>query len=112
MPIIAAIPDEEQQLMRKEARQTRDKNHTRRLIAMLILHQRMTVSEVARLLCAARSSVGRWINWFTLQGIEGLKSLKPGRARRWPVAYILAHPAIVGTTFSTQFWLAAFPLEH
>ncbi|MCI4223704.1 helix-turn-helix domain-containing protein, partial [Dickeya dianthicola] len=39
----------------------------------------MTVTEVARLLCAARSSVGRWINWFTLQGVEGLKSLRPGR---------------------------------
>lgn len=89
MPIIAAIPDEERQLMRKEAQQTRDKNHARRLIAILMLHRGMTVSEVARLLCAARSSVGRWINWFTLQGVEGLKSLKPGRAPRWPVANIL-----------------------
>ncbi|EOG3023346.1 helix-turn-helix domain-containing protein, partial [Salmonella enterica] len=66
MPIIAAIPDEERQLMRKEAQQTHDKNHARRLIAMLMLHQGMTVTDVARLLCAARSSVGRWINWFTL----------------------------------------------
>ncbi|EAX5314196.1 helix-turn-helix domain-containing protein, partial [Salmonella enterica] len=80
MPIIAAIPDEERQLMRKEAQQTHDKNHARRLIAMLMLHQGMTVTDVARLLCAARSSVGRWINWFTLHGVEGLKSLRPGRA--------------------------------
>lgn len=89
MPIIAAIPDEERQLMRKEAQQTYDKNHARRLIAMLMLHQGMTVTDVARLLCAARSSVGRWINWFTLHGVEGLKSLRPGRALRWPVADIL-----------------------
>ncbi|EBU0707106.1 IS630 family transposase [Salmonella enterica] len=89
MPIIAAIPDEERQLMRKEAQQTHDKNHARRLIAMLMLHQGMTVTDVARLLCAARSSVGRWINWFTLHGVEGLKSLSPGRAPRWPVADIL-----------------------
>ncbi|EEF2249740.1 IS630 family transposase [Salmonella enterica subsp. enterica serovar Infantis] len=75
--------------MRKEAQQTHDKNHARRLIAMLILHQGMTVTDVARLLCAARSSVGRWINWFTLHGVEGLKSLRPGRAPRWPVADIL-----------------------
>ncbi|EOV8203245.1 IS630 family transposase, partial [Salmonella enterica subsp. enterica serovar Enteritidis] len=87
--IIAAIPDEERQLMRKEAQQTYDKNHARRLIAMLMLHQGMTVTDVARLLCAARSSVGRWINWFTLHGVEGLKSLRPGRAPRWPVADIL-----------------------
>ncbi|HGE1203102.1 TPA: IS630 family transposase [Salmonella enterica subsp. enterica serovar Typhimurium] len=89
MPIIAAIPDEERQLMRKEAQQTHDKNHARRLIAMLMLHQGMTVTDVARLLCAARSSVGRWINWFTLHGVEGLKGLRPGRAPRWPVADIL-----------------------
>ncbi|EAT8117073.1 IS630 family transposase [Salmonella enterica subsp. enterica serovar Enteritidis] len=87
--MIAAIPDEERQLMRKEAQQTYDKNHARRLIAMLMLHQGMTVTDVARLLCAARSSVGRWINWFTLHGVEGLKSLRPGRAPRWPVADIL-----------------------
>ncbi|HAU7429467.1 TPA: IS630 family transposase, partial [Salmonella enterica subsp. enterica serovar Enteritidis] len=47
MPIIAAIPDEERQLMRKEAQQTYDKNHARRLIAMLMLHQGMTVTDVA-----------------------------------------------------------------
>lgn len=89
MPIIAAIPDEERRLMRKEAQQTRDKNHSRRLIAILMLHRGMTVTDVARLLCAARSSVGRWVNWFTLHGVEGLKSLKPGRSPRWPVADIL-----------------------
>ncbi len=89
MPIIAAIPDEERQLMRKEAQQTHDKNHARRLVAMLMLHQGMTVTDVARLLCAARSSVGRWINWFTLYGAEGLKRLRPGRAPHWPVADFL-----------------------
>ncbi|WP_437215559.1 IS630 family transposase [Pectobacterium sp. LFLA-215] len=89
MPIIAAIPDEERRLMRKEAQQTHDKNYSRRLIAILMLHRGMTVTDVARLLCAARSSVGRWINWFTLHGVEGLKSLNAGRAPRWPVADIL-----------------------
>ena len=89
MPIIAAIPDEERRLMCKEAQLTHDKNHARRLIAMLMLHQGMTVTDVAKMLCAARSSVGRWINWFTLHGAEGLKSLRPGRAPQWPVTDIL-----------------------
>lgn len=89
MPIITAITDEERRLMRKEARQTRDKNHSRRLIALLMLHRGITVTEVARLLCAARSSVCRWINWLTLYGVDGLKSLRPGRASQWPVADIL-----------------------
>ncbi|POD98026.1 hypothetical protein BVY05_20650 [Pectobacterium odoriferum] len=48
MPIIAAIPDEERRLMRKEAQQTRDKNYSRRLIAILMLHRGMTVTDVAR----------------------------------------------------------------
>ncbi|EFV7282522.1 IS630 family transposase, partial [Shigella flexneri] len=39
-------------------------------------------------LCCARSSVGRWINWFTQSGVEGLKSLPAGRARRWPFEHI------------------------
>ncbi|CEJ63565.1 MULTISPECIES: IS630 family transposase [Citrobacter] len=106
MQIITAIPDEERQLMRKEAQQTHDKNHSRRLIAMLMLHQGMTVTDVARLLCAARSSVGRWINWFTLHGVEGLKSLRPGRAPRWPVADILqVLPLLVQRSPKDFCWL-------
>ena len=89
MPIIAPIPEEERRLMRKEAQQNREKNHARRLIAMLMQHQRMIVTDVARIRCAARSSVGRWINWFTLDGAEGLKSLRPGRTPQWPVTDIL-----------------------
>jgi transposase len=75
MPIIAPIPCDERRLMRKSIHKTRDKNHVRRLTAMLMLHRGIRVSDVARTLCCARSSVGRWINWFTLSGVEGLKSL-------------------------------------
>ena len=89
MPILAAIPDEERQLMRKEAWQTHDKNHARRLVVMLMLHQGTTVTDIARLFCDARSSVCRWINGFTRHGAEGLKSLRSGCAPRWPVTDIL-----------------------
>lgn len=58
MPIIAAIHDEERQLM---------------------LHQGMTITE----LCAACPSVGRWIHWFTLHGVDELKILRPGHIPRW-----------------------------
>ncbi|BES85580.1 hypothetical protein PEC302110_26770 [Pectobacterium araliae] len=54
-----------------------------------MLHQGMTVTEVARILCAARASVERWINLFTLYGVSELKSLKPGREPQWLVADIL-----------------------
>ncbi|CAD5572040.1 putative transposase [Escherichia coli] len=55
---------------------------------MLMLLRGARVSDVARTLCSARSSVGRWINWFTLSGVEGLKSLPAGGSRRWPFEYI------------------------
>lgn len=88
MPIIAPIPRSERRLMQKAIHQTRDKNHARRLTAMLMLHQGDRVSDVARTLCCARSSVGCCINWFMLSGVEGLKSLPAGRARRWPFEHI------------------------
>lgn len=90
MPIIAPIPRDERRLIQKTIHKTRDKDHARRLTAMLILHRGDKVSDVAKTLCCARSSVGRWINWFTIYGIEGLKSLPSGRGRRWPFEHICA----------------------
>lgn len=84
MPIIAPIPRTERRLMHKTIHKTRDKNHARRLTAMLMLHRGDRVSDVASTLCCARSSDGRWINWFTLSGVEGLKSVPTGPSRRWP----------------------------
>lgn len=83
MPIIAPIPTDERKIMQKTIQQTHDKNHARRLMALLMLHHGARVSHVANVLCAARSSIGRWINWFTLYGIEGLKSLPAGRPLQW-----------------------------
>lgn len=90
MPIIAPIPRTERRMMQKTIHKTRDKNHARRLIAMLMLHRGDRVSDVARMHCCARSSIGRWINWFTLSGVEGLRSLPAGRGRRWPYEHICA----------------------
>ncbi len=88
MPIIAPIPDTERCLMQKTIHKTDDKNHARRLTAILMLHRGDTVSDVARTLCCARSSVGLWINWFTFYGPKGLKSLPSGRGRCWPFEHI------------------------
>jgi hypothetical protein len=59
MPSIAPIPRDERRLMQKAIHKTRDKNHARRFTAMLMLHFGDCVSDVARTLCCARSSVGR-----------------------------------------------------
>ncbi|SFO11251.1 IS630 family transposase [Xenorhabdus japonica] len=88
MPIIASIPRNERRLMQKTIQKTRDKNHARRLIAMLMLYRGDTVSYVAKTLACSRSSVGRWINRYTLYGLEGLKSRPSGRPRRWPFELI------------------------
>lgn len=88
MTIIAQTPRDERRLMQKTIRKTRDKNHARKLTAMLMLSCGVSVSDVARTLYYARSSIVRWINWFTLYGAEGLISLRPGRERKWPVEQI------------------------
>ena len=75
MPIIAPIPRNERRLMEKAIHKTRDKNHARRFTTMLMLHRGDCVRDVGITLCCACSSVGCWINWFTLSGTEGLKSL-------------------------------------
>lgn len=80
MPSIAPIPRDERRLLRKAIRKTRDKNHARRLTAMLMLHRGEQVSDVARTLCYAHSSVGRWINWSIQSGVEGLKFLPAVRS--------------------------------
>lgn len=90
MPIIAPISRDERRLMQKAIHKTRDKNYARRLAAMLMLCRGERVSDVARTIFCARSSVGRWINWFTLSCPEGLKPLPAGRSRRWPLSIL--HP--------------------
>ncbi len=55
---------------------------------MLMLHRGDRVSDVARTLCCARSSIGCWINGFTLSGVAVLKLLPAGRTRRWPFEHI------------------------
>lgn len=56
---------------------------------MLMLHRGDSLTHMAKTLCAARSSVGRWLNWFTLFGIEGLRSLQPGCQKKWPAEAML-----------------------
>lgn len=84
MPSIAPISRTERRLMPKAIHTTRDKNHAHRLTAMLMLHRGDRLSDVARTLCYARSSVNRCINWFTQLRVESLKSLPAGHSRRWP----------------------------
>lgn len=57
--------------MLKIIHKTDDKNHARRLTAMLLLHRGDTDSDVAKTLCCARSSVGGWI-WYPPRGYSSI----------------------------------------
>ncbi|WP_237388482.1 IS630 family transposase [Xenorhabdus sp. Sc-CR9] len=86
MPIITSIPRNERRQMKKAIQKTRDKDYARRFTALLMLHEGSTVSHVSRTLHCSRSSVHRWVNWLTLYGLEGLKSLPAGRPAIWNLA--------------------------
>ena len=54
----------------------------RRLVAIAMLVKGHSVSAIARLLGAARSSVNRWRQRFLTDGLDGLRNGTTGRRRR------------------------------
>lgn len=90
MAIIAPIPRPERRRMHKAIQSTADKGFARRLIALLALHDGKSIVEVHALTGAARSSIGRWINWFTECGMDGLKSMDTGRPPLLPMNEMLS----------------------
>ncbi len=79
MAILAPLCRAERKRMQKLIQKTNDKHFARRLMAMLMLHQGLPVTQVQHITGAARSSIGRWLGWYTQCGIDGLKSEKSGR---------------------------------
>jgi transposase len=89
--MILTLPDRaERRRIIKKMHKTKDKDHYRRLNAILLLSEGQTVTAVSKQLAAARSSVGRWIDWYTECGIEGLESSTRGRAPTLPFVQIAA----------------------
>ena len=60
------------------ARKSHEPDEVRRALAVLELMEGATVAEVARVLAAARSTVYRWVGWYTSSGVEALRSLRRG----------------------------------
>lgn len=90
-PMILTLPDRaERRRIAKKMHKTKDKDHCRRLNAILLLSQGHSVTTVSKLLAAARSSIGRWVNWYTDCGIEGLESSTRGRTATLPFLQIAA----------------------
>jgi transposase len=69
----------ERRRIEKVIHKTNDKEHARRLTAILMLHQGHTISTVHQLTAAARSSIQRWLGWYQECGITGLESKQRGR---------------------------------
>ena len=68
---------------------SRDKGHARRLMAILLLHEGRTITDVHHLTGAARSTIGRWLRWYRDEGIDALEALPAGRAPVLPIAKIV-----------------------
>lgn len=75
MVIIALLDRAERRRIHKAIQRTPDKGFAQRLMAILLLAQGKTIIAVSDATGAARSSIGRWINWYTNGGIDALKSL-------------------------------------
>ncbi len=68
---------------------TKDKHLAQCLIAMLMLYQGHSITQVHHVTGAARSSIGRWLDWYTQCGPEGLNSEKLGRPAILPIESLL-----------------------
>lgn len=78
------LPRIKRRMMKKTVQKSKDKGLCRRLTAILMVYAGLKITEIAEHLCAARSSVGRWINLFILLGEIGLMTRKPGRSKGYP----------------------------
>lgn len=74
--------------LKKVIHKTRDKDLCRRANAVLLVLKGTSKSEVARVLQAGRSSVNRWLTWYEVAGVDGLKTKGVGRPVRQPKAFI------------------------
>ena len=89
MPILPPLPRPQRRRIHKIIHATRDKGHARRLMAILLLHEGRTITDVHHLTGAARSTIGRWLRWYRDEGIDALEALPAGRAPVLPIAKIV-----------------------
>ncbi|EAR6897248.1 helix-turn-helix domain-containing protein [Salmonella enterica subsp. diarizonae] len=72
----------------------------------------LKITEIAEHLCAARSSVERWINLFIQLGEIGLITRKPGRSKGYPEQLIQKMLRVLVESSPTGFWLVPFTMER
>ena len=90
MPILPPLPRPQRRRIHKIIHATRDKGHARRLMAILLLHEGRTITDVHHLTGAARSTIGRWLRWYRDEGIDALEAFTG-----WPCPQSYLSPSIV-----------------
>ncbi|MGL5374709.1 MAG: IS630 family transposase, partial [Aeromonas veronii] len=88
-PILLPLPRPQRRRIHKIIDATRDKGHARLLMAILLLHEGRTITDVHHLAGEARSTIGRWLRWYRDAGVGALEALPAGRAPVLPVAKIV-----------------------
>ena len=79
---VTNIPRPTRRRLTRVAKRSPDHQHVRRALAMLALWEtRSCVSEVARRVCAARSTVNRWRSLYEEYGEQGLVPQRRGRTQ-------------------------------
>lgn len=82
MAIVVRAKGTQKRKLKTMAQRSKDRDVTRRALAVLALLNGRSVSEVADSMVAARSTVYRWVGWFLAEGTRGLCRSAGGRARR------------------------------
>ena len=68
MPILPPLPRPQRRRIHKIIHATRDKGHARRLMAILLLHEGRTITDVHHLTGAARSVIPPFLGAFKSRG--------------------------------------------
>lgn len=81
---IQRMPRPTRRRLERVVQRSRERDHVRRAMALLHLARGLGVSETARLVCAARSTVQRWRDLYLEYGESGLVPDSRGRSK-WTV---------------------------
>ena len=112
MPILPPLPRPQRRRIHKIIHATRDKGHARRLMAILLLHEGRTITDVHHLTGAARSTIGRWLRWYRDEGVGALEALPAGRAPVLPIAKIVTLLVLLMQFSPQDFGYHAQPLVY
>ena len=103
VPIIPSLSLKQQESIRTLIQKTPDKQHARRLMAILLFNEGRNIVQVHKITGAARSTLGRWLKWYKNYGLDGLKTMPSGRPTQLPVAQLQCMIKVLLEFFPTFF---------